>query len=174
MENEEWKDIPGYEGFYQASSLGRIKGLKRIVNHGKNGTMVLAEKILKPFINDSGYSVVSLSNFGRLTRTSHRLVALAFIPNPENKPEINHKNGIKNDNRPDNLEWATSLENKAHALDLGLIKIGSDRVQSKLTEVQVLEIRSIKNTKQQDVANMFNVTKETISAIVTRRNWKHI
>ena len=86
---EIWKDIPGCDGYYQASSLGRIKG-KRVA-------------ILKPCIV-LGYHNVSVSIKGKcVSRRVHRLVAITFLPNPENKPEINHINGVKDDNRVENL-----------------------------------------------------------------------
>lgn len=97
---EEWRDIPGYEGRYQASNLGRIQGPR-----GLN----------RPFKNRDGYLVATLYANHLKTRTGvHRLVASAFIPNPENKPQINHKNGLRTDNRPENLEWVTCSENNLH------------------------------------------------------------
>ncbi len=97
---EVWKDIPGYEGKYQASNYGRIRG-PRGVN--------------KPFKSRDGYLVATLFFQKQKIRTgTHRLVALAFIPNPEDKPQINHKNGIRHDNRPENLEWVTCSENNLH------------------------------------------------------------
>jgi hypothetical protein len=97
---ELWRDIPGYEGRYQASNLGRIKGPR-----GLN----------KPFKSRDGYMVATLYTHGKPRRTGvHRLVALAFIPNLEDKPQINHKNGLRHDNRPGNLEWVTCSENNLH------------------------------------------------------------
>lgn len=98
---EEWRDIPGYEGRYQASSLGRIRSKER--------------GLLSPFRSRDGYLVIALQKDGRRYGTGvHRLVAAAFIPNPEQKPQINHKNGIRSDNRPENLEWCTCSENNLH------------------------------------------------------------
>ena len=103
---EEWRDIKGYEGIYQVSNLGRVKGLDRIVNTW-NAYKPLGEKLLKPILRN-GYMYVSLQGkcFG-----VHRLVAQAFIPNLENKPQVNHKNENKQDNRVTNLEWVTAKEN---------------------------------------------------------------
>lgn len=98
---EVWKDIPGYEGKYQASNLGRLRSKER--------------GLLSPFLSRGGYLVATVQKQGKRYGTGvHRLVALAFIPNPEQKPEINHKNGNRTDNRPENLEWCTSSENNTH------------------------------------------------------------
>lgn len=101
---EIWKDIPGFEGLYQVSNFGRIKSL----NYRKTGK----EHILKFGKNPKGYSRTTLFKNGE-TRyyLTHRLVAQAFIPNPDNLPEINHKNEIKTDNRVENLEWCTNQYN---------------------------------------------------------------
>jgi len=106
---EVFKDIEGYEGIYQISNQGRVKS-----------QMFGKEKILKPQ-DFKGYKVICLHKYKKVKRfLVHRLVGGAFIPNIENKPTINHINGIKNDNRLDNLEWATYSENRQHAYDNGL------------------------------------------------------
>ena len=109
---ENWKDIKGYEGFYQVSDLGRVKSLERDV-YCQNGIVRhIEEKILVPNLNNKGYQYVGLSKNGkRKGMLVHRLVALAFIPNLENKSQINHKNEIKNDNVVENLEWCTASYN---------------------------------------------------------------
>lgn len=120
---EIWKDILGYEGSYQISNLGRVKSLKRTVVFKKKFKKRIKERIMKPQIMAHGYLFFALSKNGKLkSKILHRLLAIAFIPNPKNKQTINHKNGIKNDNRLINLEWCTHLENTAHAKRIGLIK----------------------------------------------------
>ena len=108
IENTEiWKDIDGYEG-YQVSNLGRVKSLDRIDsnNHPLKGV------ILKPYISNSGYLLVGLYKQQRCyKKLVHRLVAEAFIPNPDNNPEIDHISTIKTDNRVENLRWVTQKEN---------------------------------------------------------------
>lgn len=99
--DEIWHDIEGYKGLYQVSNKGRVKSLK----WGK-------ERILRPGINSSGYLLVKLCKNGvGLYKFIHRLVAQAFIPNPENKPQVNHKDENKLNNCVDNLEWSTAKEN---------------------------------------------------------------
>ena len=115
-QKEIWKDIKGYEGSYQVSNLGSVKSLNRFDSAGHK----LKGKILKACINFDGYHQVILCNGRIKTFTSHRLIASAFIPNPENKPEVNHKKGIKLDNRASELEWCTRSENMQHAYDIGL------------------------------------------------------
>ena len=110
---EEWRDVAGYEGYYQISNLGRIKGAPRQACNGS---------ILKQHLSTTGYPTVSLS-VGCVAKhkTVHRLLAEAFIPNPNNLPEVNHINGDKTDYRLSNLEWCSHRENMQHAVMTGLL-----------------------------------------------------
>lgn len=109
---EVWKDIVDYEGIYQISDMGRIRGFSKF------GTTYLS---LKP--KKTGYVCVGLLKDGvRTDKRVHRLVASAFLPNPEKKPYVNHKKGIKHDNRVTELEWSTESENDIHAYQTGLRK----------------------------------------------------
>ena len=113
MENIEiWKDVENYEGLYQVSNLGRVRSLERDVFF-PNGTIHhLKEKMLAPNLDRYGYQYVQLYKNGKSKGMFvHRLVAMAFIPNLENKSQINHKNEVKTDNVVENLEWCTSVYN---------------------------------------------------------------
>ena len=112
--DEIWKDIKGYEGKYQVSNKGNIKSLKQFNKRG-------VDLIIKLGKNNTGYTIVRLTKNNKLkTPLVHRLVAQAFIPNPDNKPQVNHKNGNKADNTVENLEWVTRSENQKHAYETGL------------------------------------------------------
>lgn len=115
-DNEIWKDVNGYEGYYKVSNFGKIKSCLRIVKHGLgNADRTIKSRIIKPYNDNHGYHMVSLSKDGKVKKHKvHRIVAEAFIPNPENKPTENHLNEIRNDNRASNLEWATYKENNDH------------------------------------------------------------
>ena len=113
MENIEiWENVKDYEEFYQVSNLGNVKSLARDIYY-QNGTIHhLKEKILAPALNNKGYQYVNLYKNGKMKNMLvHRLVAMAFIPNPENKSQINHKNEVKTNNVVENLEWCSAQEN---------------------------------------------------------------
>ena len=113
-----WADIPGWEGRYQVSDDGYVRSLV-----GLRGKPAPPHE-LKQKIDRYGYPVVCLRERPKkrmVYPTVHRLVATAFLPSPDNKPQVNHKNGIKTDNRVENLEWSTNAENIQHAFDTGLI-----------------------------------------------------
>lgn len=131
MSKEIWMPVNGHEGRYEVNNNGVVKALSKIK---AGGTQVYPERILKPS-KVSGYLGVSFCRLGtKMFVSVHRVVAKAFIPNPQNKPCVNHINGIKNDNRVENLEWCTYSENEKHSYSvLNKVSSGFGRTGSKNT-----------------------------------------
>ena len=118
VEKEDWRDVPGYQGYYQISNLGRVKSLERSLEYPpskaypKGVTKVLKERIMTPCKDKKGYLFVQLFKNGNFKCARiHRLVALTFLPNPENLPQVNHKDENKQNNCLSNLEWCTPKYN---------------------------------------------------------------
>ena len=171
MEKEEWRVIEDFP-MYIVSDNGNVKGIKYLHDISKH-------------THNTGYKVVFLcKGKERKMMRVHRLVAEAFIPNPYKKEQVNHKNGIKTDNFVSNLEWNTRSENIRHAIDTGLLDYskrnhskGSSNGQSKLTEIEVLEIRRLYKTSkytQIELSRLFNISRPAISDIINRKSWKVI
>lgn len=181
---EIWKEIEGSLG-YAISNLGRLKRLERkIWNVYNNSYNHYGETILKCSTNNSkGYVRLTIS-YGidrvdyKVTESIHRLVAKAFIPNPDNKPEVNHKDGVKTNNCVDNLEWCTTQENFEHKYKvLKSFKQSKGQLHTcaKLTEEQVLTIPDLlKKYTIKQVAQKLGVGATTISEIKAGRSWRHL
>lgn len=125
LQQEIWKDIPGYEGRYKVSTFGYVIACERTYFAGVNNRSAIhsPEKAKKFHINEDGYPVIGLFDGKKEKKFKvHKIVALAFIPNPENKPEVNHKDGNKLNNSINNLEWVTHAENMEHWVSSGLLK----------------------------------------------------
>lgn len=122
---EQWRDIDGFEGMYQVSDLGRVRSLERtvkMVRYGKEYDMHHKGRILKTIVMKDGYESIQIFKDSKHhTYKVHRLVAKAFLPNPDNLPEVNHKDGNKCNNTSENLEWCTRGHNIRHAFKNGLI-----------------------------------------------------
>lgn len=120
MQNEIWKDVIGFENDYEVSDFGAIRSKVRARNNGR-AKILLKSKLLKQRISGYGYYIIDLHSLGYVKTISvHRVILSAFSPNTFNKPCINHINGIKTDNRLENLEWCTYSENSIHASKTGL------------------------------------------------------
>lgn len=172
MEKIEWKKL--CEG-YLISSHGTIKSVDRIDKFcnflGTNIERKMRGRQLKSRDNGHGYLNVSM---GRGQRDYvHRLVALTFIPNPENKRCVNHKNGIKTDNRVSNLEWASDSENQIHSKSTGLCKLGEAHPQAKLKNEDVIFIRENYHLGTKILAEKFKVGRPTICKIARGQSRKH-
>lgn len=126
---EVWKEIEGYESKYEVSDIGRVRSMPR----NKSGLGRPYPMVMKQSPDKDGYMIVSLRVGGKSHRHRvHRLVAGAFIKNEDKKPLVNHKNGIKDDNRVENLEWVTASENALHAVETGLVISNFEKYKDRL------------------------------------------
>lgn len=175
---EIWKDVEGYDGMYQVSSLGRVRSWRHGNMHpGKRKS----PRILKTSKRKGDYGRVALLKSGaQKTRTIHRLVAESFIPNPHNKPCVNHIDGDKHNNHISNLEWVTFSENSKHAIREGLhpgLKAlkGETNRNSKLTKGDVRLIREMQGkVSGEQMSRIFKVSASNISAIINNKTWVDI
>lgn len=126
-------------------------------------------KKVKPQPNGKGYLRVSI---GGKMRFVHRLVAEKYVPNPENKPQVNHKDGNKLNNSVENLEWVTNMENRQHAVKNLLHLTGEKCSWSKLTQKDVVFIRLSKDLTAKELAEKYNVSVSTIRAVKQGKSWK--
>lgn len=174
---EIWHPVVGYEGLYEVSNLGVIRSLGRC--KGQYGALRDYSGRFLSLKNGKLYVQVVLVKEGKKKGyLVHRLVAMAFIPNPQELPEVNHINGRKRDNRAENLEWVDSSQNQHHSYKLGLQQVvyGEGHHRSKLTEAEVIEIRRrFKNGESHTkIAPDFGVHRRTIVDVCLRKTWSHI
>lgn len=181
----EWRKVVGWENLYEVSDTGLVRSVDRSV-FKRNGVMqTFKGKQLRSHLSSTGYPVVRLSddsNDRRRMARCHILVAMAFIPNPLNKPEVNHIDGDKTNSNFENLEWVTSQENRKHAWDTGLRNrshlpnyFGEDNWNSKLTDDDIAEMRKDRESGMtfQSIADKFNVHKSTALSAIKGKTWKH-
>jgi Bacterial DNA polymerase III alpha NTPase domain/Bacterial DNA polymerase III alpha subunit finger domain/NUMOD4 motif len=175
-EEEVFKDVVGYEGFYKVSNHGRVISSRTTTN-------TYYGRVLKPEVDKDGYLKVPLKKRGKQKKFFvHRLVLCAFSPaNGRDDSTVNHKDGIKSNNTLTNLEWASYSHNNSHAFRSGLRSIdycaGENSRFCKLTKDQVLEIRKLANETSLthlEIACKFNTSRTNVGAIVNRYNWKQI
>lgn len=162
---EIWKDIQGYEGLYQVSNLGRVKSLGRFIDRLVTGNYWQEERILKPNKTKHGYLMVALRKNNKPNYFKvHRLVAITFIPNPENKPQIDHINAIKTDNTVNNLRWVTAKENVNNPLNMvHLIGKNHPMFGKKHSEETKNKMRGKNNPRAHKVRNL--ETKEIFDTV---------
>ena len=180
--NEIWKNIPGWEGLYQASSLGRVRSLERTVSGvdswGRSWSRNYPSKLLTQHKVGIGYKVVCLTVGGRSqNKYVHRLVCAAFYGDcPIDKRDAAHEDGDPANNNPANLRWASSAENQRDKLRHGRALIGERHHKARLTEDDVREIRrrSASGEANNAIGKDFNCSAGMIRSIVVRRSWKHI
>lgn len=178
MMEETWKEHPMYKG-YEGSTLGKVRSWRRSfwgrVFYRKEPFIMS----LCPASETVPYFRIILSFKSKpITVIVHRFIAECFLPNPDNKKQVNHKNGIKTDNRVGNLEWVTCSENHFHAYATGLrTKKGEHHHLNKLTDADVLKIREDYSTgkvSQVELAQQYGVTYSSIGMVVSGKRWSHI
>ncbi|MCQ2059756.1 MAG: NUMOD4 domain-containing protein [Bacteroidaceae bacterium] len=167
MIGERWLPIPDYNGVYEVSDRGNVRSV--ISGIGYRIRILKQEK-------RNGYLSVNLYLNGKAKHHYiHRLVAMAFIPNPENKREVNHIDCNKHNNDVSNLEWCDRKYNLTHSYENGLKRFGENHGGHKLTEEQVREIRELRGIETtKEIAKRFGIAQCTVSAIHLRRIWKEV
>lgn len=168
---ELWKSVDNYEGAYEVSSLGRIRSLDRVAVDGSN----IKGRLLKFSYDGSGYNKVNLFKFGENQYLKvHRLVAIAFVPNPEGLPQVNHDDGNKENNFYKNLIWCTNQINTIHAYENKLTtNQGETHYKAKLDKEKVLFIRA-STLSVTELSNKLDVSKSSIRDVINRRYWKSV
>ena len=178
---EEWLPVKEFEGLYEVSNLGRVRSYVKNNGTRKTGSLTTEHKLMKGS-DDRGYRIVDLSKSGRRhTKQVHRLVGEVFIANHENKPYINHIDGVKDNNLYSNLEWCTHQENMQHALDNGLIKPRLNSGPSKGVDMFTLEGKYVKSyPSQAEAVREHNMKHNKISYVCNGKRkqtggymWRH-
>lgn len=181
---EIWKDVIGREGEYEVSNLGRIRSVERVIEQvsrsGNRYERVMKSRVLSPRPGTSGrYLYVTMAGkSGTYNESVHSVVAKAFVPNPENKPEVRHLNGDSFNNFPENLMWGTHKENEEDKKLHGTIAKGEKCGASKITEVMAREIKIKVAGKKRGViakvARECGVSRGIVGKIANNKAWTHI
>lgn len=175
---EIWKAIPDYEGIYEISNLGRIKVLNHVVIRKDGKPYTVKEKIVKSHVV-KGYDQATLIYNGKKEFIGvHRLVAMAFISNPLNKPEVNHQDGNKHNNTVENLEWVTSAENIQHAFKHGLRVPTKGNAKLSIQQVEMIKQRYRDRKKRhwgkKALARELGIAESTIDFITHNKTWGEV
>ena len=174
---EQWLPIIGYEGFYEVSNLGRVKSIARWKPQNNGGKCWVEDRILNNSVNNRGYVRLCLhrDSKGKSYKLS-RLVAQAFVPNPNNLPYVNHIDGVKTNDIYTNLEWCSQSDNVKHAYTCGLRQSAIGKVRltilsfEKAEEIRALYKSGDKN--QREIAELYGVSTATINGIINYKIWQ--
>jgi hypothetical protein len=173
---ETWADIPEFEGLYQASDMGRIRSLDRMVTCSTGAIMPIKGTLLKQGISSNGYYHVSLCNGGKMhTKRVHRLVMAAFVGPCPDGCEVLHLNGIRTDNKLDNLKYGSHTCNMAFMAEHGTAQYGENNSFAKFTNAQVKEIRRVWSMGGITIAALareYNVSRPTIHGVINNKYYK--
>ena len=178
---EEWRPVKGFEGSYFVSNLGRVKSVDRKITQGNRWGQRMERKmkgrVLSPKLDKYGYHVVLLynsdSNGDRTYITVHRLVALTFLSNPDNKPQVDHKDHDKLNNNLSNLRWVSAKVNSENAKEKGVLdnRDGSQKLNMKKA-IEIRKIYAEGSASQSKLAEKYGVSKRAIQHILNYRNYK--
>lgn len=183
LDGELWAPFPEYEDLYEVSNMGRVRTVLHKFEDLKRSKKVMrlfwGHIIKKPNSDKDGYQSIMVSRNGeRSYRKVHRMVAIAFLDNPNNLPDVNHINGVKHDNRLSNIEWVSHRDNILHCYSHRLHSgIGEAHCWNKLKTEQVLRIREMweqKEASRMEISKRFGVSEGCVSNIIYRKTWKHL
>lgn len=182
-ENEKWLPCPGFEDHYEVSDHGRLRSRAIFIPHDGSwnkdiGGYIKKVKMHNQQVNRYGYLHSKLCKYGKCNhRTIHRLVATAFLENPNKHPQVNHIDGNKMNNHVDNLEWVSRSGNIKHAYDTGLMNSdhlkGSKHHNAKLTEDDVRAIRASDKSRK-ELMEEYGISYSTLKDVLNFKSWKHV
>lgn len=170
---EKWLPCPGFENSYEVSNYGKVRSIDRYIS-GRSG--LVKGQLIHSDLNQKGYPQLRLyKNNTKYVRNQHRLLTLAFIPNPNNLPQVNHIDGDKLNNHISNLEWISNSDNMSHAYKLGLrSSIGENNSNCKITDNQVTHIKLIYNTGKSSkyISEELDIKLHIVRQIISGKSWK--
>lgn len=174
---EIWKDVIGFENYYEVSNLGKVRSKPRLIKHRNGNLYIKKPTILKPSIDDGYLKSCFCVNKKLKSFAFHRVVAEAFLDKKDGL-EVNHINGNKSDNRVENLEYVTRSQNLKHAVETGLLKVtrGSERVHSKTDEATILKMLNLRScgVQRKDILKQLNLSIHTYKDVLRGKTWRHV